>query len=86
MNQMGGNSKHLSLFFFLLLLDYLLVNVATTFDPKPFIRTFESVLEELHHLKTRVQQQCSELENSTQVAEKEYRQNIADLHESFDVR
>ncbi|KAL4211157.1 exocyst complex component Sec10 [Rhizopus microsporus] len=56
----------------------------TTFDPKPFIRTFESVLEELHHLKTRVQQQCSELENSTQVAEKEYRQNIADLHESFD--
>ncbi|KAI7890173.1 exocyst complex component Sec10-domain-containing protein [Mucor mucedo] len=56
----------------------------TTFDPKPFIRTFENVLEELQHLKTRVQEQCSELENSTQTAELEYKRNITDLHGAFD--
>ncbi len=56
-----------------------------TFDPKPFIRTFESVLEELHLLKTRVQEQCNELESSTQSAELEYKQNITDLHGAFDV-
>ncbi|GAA5810506.1 hypothetical protein MFLAVUS_003928 [Mucor flavus] len=55
-----------------------------TFDPKPFIRTFESVLEELQHLKTRVQEQCNELENSTQSAELEYKRNITDLHGAFD--
>ncbi|KAI8095157.1 exocyst complex component Sec10-like protein [Thamnidium elegans] len=54
------------------------------FDSKPFIRTFESVLEELQHLKTRVQEQCNELENSTQSAELEYKRNITDLHGAFD--
>ncbi|KAI9248123.1 exocyst complex component Sec10-like protein [Helicostylum pulchrum] len=54
------------------------------FDPKPFIRTFESVLEELQLLKTRVQEQCNELENSTQSAELEYKRNITDLHGAFD--
>ncbi|KAI8076652.1 exocyst complex component Sec10-like protein [Gilbertella persicaria] len=53
-------------------------------DPKPFIRTFESVLEELQQLKTRVQEQCSELENSTQAAELEYKRNITDLHGAFE--
>lgn len=61
------------------------VIVAAAFDPKPFIRTFESVLEELHLLKTRVQEQCNELESSTQSAELEYKRNITDLHGAFDV-
>lgn len=57
---------------------------SAAFDPKPFIRTFESVLEELHLLKTRVQEQCNELESSTQSAELEYKRNITDLHGAFD--
>lgn len=61
------------------------LKLATAFDPKPFIRTFENVLEELQHLKTRVQEQCNELENSTQTAEQEYKRNITDLHGAFDV-
>ncbi|KAI8368784.1 exocyst complex component Sec10-like protein [Blakeslea trispora] len=58
--------------------------LAMALDPKPFIRTFESVLEELQQLRTRVQEQCNELENSTQTAELEYKQNISDLHGAFD--
>ncbi|KAL7308281.1 Exocyst complex component 5, variant 2 [Mucor circinelloides] len=63
-----------------------LVTIATTtaFDSKPFIRTFESVLEELHQLRTRVQHQCNELESSAQAAEAEYKRNITDLHGAFD--
>ncbi|KAG0959409.1 hypothetical protein G6F31_011683 [Rhizopus arrhizus] len=53
------------------------------FDPKPFIRTFEGVIEELHQLKIRLQEQCNELESSTRTAEKEYRQNVGDLHGAF---
>ncbi|KAI7902754.1 exocyst complex component Sec10-like protein [Cokeromyces recurvatus] len=53
-------------------------------DPKPFIRTFEVVLEELQQLKLRVQQQCVELESSTQTAELEYKQNISNLHGAFE--
>ncbi|GAN09236.1 exocyst complex component Sec10 [Mucor ambiguus] len=56
----------------------------TAFDSKPFIRTFESVLEELHQLRTRVQHQCNELESSAQAAEQEYKRNITDLHGAFD--
>ncbi|KAG1116736.1 hypothetical protein G6F42_013621 [Rhizopus arrhizus] len=56
----------------------------TAFDSKPFIRTFESVLEELHQLRTRVQHQCNELESSAQAAEAEYKRNITDLHGAFD--
>lgn len=36
-------------------------------------------------MKTRVQEQCNELENSTQTAEQEYKRNITDLHGAFDV-
>lgn len=42
-------------------------------------------MEELQHLKTRVQEQCNELENSTQTAELEYKRNITDLHGAFEV-
>ncbi|KAG2221177.1 hypothetical protein INT45_007754 [Circinella minor] len=56
---------------------------AAAFDPKPFIRTFENVLDELIQLRTRVQEQCDELENSTQIVEHQYKQDIADMHNSF---
>ncbi|KAL0084042.1 exocyst complex component Sec10-like protein [Phycomyces blakesleeanus] len=54
------------------------------FDPKPFIRTFENVLDELSVLRTHVQEQCDELESSVQVAELQYRKSVVDLHGSFD--
>ncbi|KAI9013349.1 exocyst complex component Sec10-like protein [Phycomyces nitens] len=54
------------------------------FDPKPFIRTFENVLDELNVLRTQVQDQCDELESSVQVAESQYRKSVVDLHGSFD--
>lgn len=63
-----------------------ILTIAAAFDPKPFIRTFEGVIEELHQLKIRVQEQCNELENSTRTAEMEYRQNVGDLHGAFAVR
>lgn len=60
--------------------------IASAFDPKPFIRTFEGVLEILHQLKSDAQKECNDLENSTREAETEYRQNIEDLHGAFDVK
>ncbi|KAI9478733.1 MAG: exocyst complex component Sec10-like protein [Benjaminiella poitrasii] len=59
-------------------------NIVNAFDPKSLIRTFENVLEELQQLKTRVQQQCIELESSTQSAELEHKKNITDLHDAFE--
>ncbi|KAG2203235.1 hypothetical protein INT46_000425 [Mucor plumbeus] len=66
------------------IIDQINGNAAGAFDSKPFIRTFESVLEELHQLRTRVQHQCNELESSAQAAESEYKRNITDLHGAFD--
>ncbi|KAI8388105.1 exocyst complex component Sec10-like protein [Radiomyces spectabilis] len=54
------------------------------FDPKPFIRTFENVLDELKQLRTRVQQQCDELEANTQKADLQYKKNITELQDSFE--
>ncbi|KAJ8658818.1 hypothetical protein O0I10_005545 [Lichtheimia ornata] len=56
---------------------------AAAFDPKPFIRTFENVLEELKQLRTRVQEQCDELESSTQAVEHQYKKDIADMQGAF---
>jgi hypothetical protein len=69
----------------MIILTFHLLKAAGAFDSKPFIRTFESVLEELHQLRTRVQHQCNELESSAQAAESEYKRNITDLHGAFDV-
>ncbi|KAI8149998.1 exocyst complex component Sec10-like protein [Fennellomyces sp. T-0311] len=57
---------------------------AAAFDPKPFIRTFENVLDELVQLRTRVQEQCDELENSTQIVEHQYKKDIADMQSAFE--
>ncbi|CAO3578914.1 unnamed protein product [Absidia cylindrospora] len=52
-------------------------------DPKPFVRTFEHVLEELQQLRVRVQHQCDELESGTQKAEQHYKKNIIDMQGAF---
>ncbi|KAI8089981.1 exocyst complex component Sec10-like protein [Halteromyces radiatus] len=52
-------------------------------DPKPFVRTFEQVLEELQQLRIRVQHQCDELELGTQKAEQQYKQNIVNMQDAF---
>ncbi|KAI7864046.1 exocyst complex component Sec10-like protein [Spinellus fusiger] len=54
------------------------------FDPKPFIRTFENVLDELNILQRNVQEQCDELESSVQVAELQYKKSVIELQGSFD--
>ncbi|KAF7721082.1 Exocyst complex component 5 [Apophysomyces ossiformis] len=54
------------------------------FDPKLFIRTFENVLDGLKRLRTQAQHHCEELENNVQIAEHQYKKNIADLHHAFD--
>jgi hypothetical protein len=63
----------------------LINSLAAAFDPKPFIRTFENVLSELEQLRIRVQEQCNELEASSQAAEAQYKNNITDLHGAFEV-
>lgn len=65
---------------------YWLCTTIAAFDPKPFIRTFENVLEELKQLRTRVQEQCDELESSTQAVEHQYKKDIADMQGAFQVR
>ncbi|KAI9310283.1 exocyst complex component Sec10-like protein [Dichotomocladium elegans] len=57
---------------------------AAALDPKPFIRTFENVLEDLQQLQTRVQEQCDELESSAQAAEHQYKKDIADMQGAFE--
>lgn len=69
---------------FSLSLSHLPVTIAA-FDPRPFIRTFENVLQELERLRTRVQDQCDELENSTQLMELQYKKDVADMQGAFEV-
>lgn len=69
--------------FLSLFIDHAFMTAA--FDPKPFIRTFENVLEELKQLRTRVQEQCDELESSTQAVEHQYKKDIADMQGAFQV-
>jgi hypothetical protein len=55
-------------------------------DPKPFVRTFEQVLEELQQLRIRVQHQCDELEAGTQKAEQHYKKTIINMQDAFKVK
>ncbi|ORX45540.1 exocyst complex component Sec10 [Hesseltinella vesiculosa] len=52
-------------------------------DPKPFVRTFEQVLEELQLLRVRIQHQCDELELGTQNVEQQYKKKVTDMRTSF---
>jgi hypothetical protein len=58
----------------------------TAFDPKPFIRTFDAVVDNLISLRRDVQRKTEHQEQSTRNAEKDYSNKLADLNRGFEVR
>ncbi|KDQ08839.1 hypothetical protein BOTBODRAFT_37533 [Botryobasidium botryosum FD-172 SS1] len=54
------------------------------FDPKPFIRTFESAVDELLALRKDLQQKSEVLEQSVKAAEKDYSKKLVDLNAGFE--
>jgi len=50
------------------------------FDPKPFIRTFEAVVDKLISVRKDVQTKTEQMEKSVRVAEREYSKKMADLN------
>lgn len=59
---------------------------SNTFDPKPFIRTFESSLNELERLSSKMQKHTSELERETQKEELAFKKQVKELGSGFDVQ
>lgn len=59
---------------------------SNTFDPKPFIRTFESSLEELEKLASKMQKHTIELERETQKEEIAFKKEVKELGSGFEVR
>ncbi|KAF9430816.1 Exocyst complex component 5 [Podila epigama] len=57
---------------------------SNTFDPKPFIRTFESSLEELEKLASKMQKHTSELERETQKEELAFKKQVKELGAGFE--
>ncbi|KAF9357950.1 Exocyst complex component 5 [Mortierella sp. NVP85] len=57
---------------------------SNTFDPKPFIRTFESSLEELEKLASKMQKHTIELERETQKEELAFKKKVKELGHSFE--
>ncbi|KAI9241544.1 MAG: exocyst complex protein [Podila humilis] len=57
---------------------------SNTFDPKPFIRTFESSLEELEKLASKMQKHTSELERETQKEELAFKKQVKELGTGFE--
>ncbi|KAF9958913.1 Exocyst complex component 5 [Modicella reniformis] len=56
---------------------------SNTFDPKPFIRTFESSLEELEKLASKMQKHTIELERETQKEELAFKKKVKELGLGF---
>ncbi|KAG9066673.1 Exocyst complex component 5 [Linnemannia hyalina] len=56
---------------------------SNTFDPKPFIRTFESSLEELEKLASKMQKHTIELERETQKEELAFKKQVKELGSGF---
>ncbi|KAG8931285.1 Exocyst complex component 5 [Tulasnella sp. 419] len=54
------------------------------YDPKPFIRTFESVVDVLMGLRKEVQSKTESQEQAVRVAEKEYSKKLVDLNSGFE--
>ncbi|CAG8562226.1 11518_t:CDS:10, partial [Ambispora gerdemannii] len=54
------------------------------FNPKPFIRTFESSIEELLKLRKTVQEQSDDLEGSVQFTEVSHRKKLQELTSTFE--
>jgi len=57
----------------------------TAFDPKPFIRTFESAVGELINLRQDLQKKTEAAGQSAKKAEKEYTNKLTELNSGFDV-
>ncbi|KAG0246781.1 Exocyst complex component 5 [Mortierella sp. GBA43] len=57
---------------------------SNTFDPKPFIRTFESSLEELEKLASKMQKHTIELERETQKEELAFKKKVKELGLGFE--
>ncbi|KAF9339936.1 Exocyst complex component 5 [Linnemannia elongata] len=57
---------------------------SNTFDPKPFIRTFESSLEELEKLASKMQKHTIELERETQKEELAFKKQVKELGSGFE--
>ncbi|KAI9142981.1 exocyst complex component Sec10-like protein [Paraphysoderma sedebokerense] len=53
------------------------------FDPKPFIRTFESSIEELVRLRKKVQRQIDDLEDEAAAMQKSHKAKSTDLNRAF---
>lgn len=58
---------------------------STAFDPKPFIRTFESAVDVLIDLRKDVQKKTEREEQSCKTAEKEYSKKLSELNKGFEV-
>ncbi|KAJ3279781.1 Exocyst complex component 5 [Borealophlyctis nickersoniae] len=54
------------------------------FDPKPFIRNFESGVEELLRLKRKVQNKIEDLEDQAAASELARRRKLVEINEAFD--
>lgn len=54
------------------------------FDPKPFIRTFELVVDRLISVRKDVQVKTEQLEKNVRVAEREYSGKMAELNKGFE--
>lgn len=53
------------------------------FQPKPFIRTFESALDELIKIRSQVTEQTQQLSSSVHVAESAYTKKLDELSKNF---
>ncbi|KAG9030353.1 Exocyst complex component 5 [Tulasnella sp. JGI-2019a] len=54
------------------------------FDPKPFIRNFESAVDTLIQIRKDVQRTTEQQEQSSKTAEKEYSRKLGDLNRGFE--
>lgn len=55
------------------------------FDPRPFIRTFESAVDRLIEIRKDLQGETDGLEKSVKHAERDYSKKITELNGGFEV-
>ena len=55
------------------------------FDPRPFIRTFESAVDRLIEIRKDLQRETDTLEKSVKHAERDYSKKITELNGGFEV-
>lgn len=57
----------------------------SAFDPRPFIRTFESAVDRLIEVRKDLQRQTDALEKSVKPAERDYSRKMTELNGGFEV-